>query len=146
MTRLLTKYTRFITIMARNPTSVAVPTLDVDLAWHTAQLTPSAYLAYTLEHCDKFVNHDDKVADGVLRDGFEDTSKRYQKMFGEVYSECTCWYCETVRVSHSSSAGIFGRSGQDKGEPTTLFAIFPISYFQFQFQTPKTEGGGEESS
>ncbi|KAL8777400.1 MAG: hypothetical protein Q9213_007872, partial [Squamulea squamosa] len=25
-------------------------------------------------------------------------------MFQEVYSECTCWYCEAVRESHTSAA------------------------------------------
>jgi hypothetical protein len=34
MERLLNKYTRFIDIMAAYPAHVAVPTLDVDLAWH----------------------------------------------------------------------------------------------------------------
>jgi len=35
MQRLLIKYGRFIDIMAENPGQIAVPTLDVDLAWHT---------------------------------------------------------------------------------------------------------------
>lgn len=26
-------------------------------------------------------------------------------MYQEVYSECTCWYCETIRSSHISSIG-----------------------------------------
>lgn len=35
MKRLLIKYGRFIDLMADNPTQTAVPTLDVDLGWHT---------------------------------------------------------------------------------------------------------------
>lgn len=47
MTHLCLKYTRFFHIMAAHPTKLAVPTLDVDLAWHTHQLTPSAYHAHS---------------------------------------------------------------------------------------------------
>lgn len=118
MTRLITKYTRFIDIMARFPTEMAVPTLDVDLGWHTAQLTPVTYFVYTTDRCKKFINHDDKVGDTALRDAFEKTSKNYQKLYGEVYSECTCWYCEKVRIGHASGlAGSFGLSSQDKSKP-----------------------------
>lgn len=35
MKRLLIKYQRFIDIMAESPGRIVVPTLDVDLAWHT---------------------------------------------------------------------------------------------------------------
>ncbi len=33
MARLITKYARYFEILSRYPTQVAVPTLDVDLAW-----------------------------------------------------------------------------------------------------------------
>jgi hypothetical protein len=94
MKRLLLKYSRFIRIMAIHPLHVAVPTLDLDLGWHTHQLSPKSYFDYTLIHNRKFIDHDDKINEDALSDGFEWTSKTYTKMFGEVYSECTCWYCE----------------------------------------------------
>jgi hypothetical protein len=94
MERLLTKYTRFMTIIAENPANVAVPTLDVDLAWHTHQLSPQSYFSYTVEKCRKFIDHDDKIDEDALSTSFEWTSKTYQNLFHEVYSECTCWYCE----------------------------------------------------
>lgn len=34
MTRLLTKYSRYFEILKRHPRHIAVPTLDVDLAWY----------------------------------------------------------------------------------------------------------------
>jgi len=92
--RLLTKYGRFMDIMKGNPSQVAVPTLDVDLAWHTHQLSPSAYYRYTVNKMQRFVDHDDKIDDNTLSRQFEWTSKVYQDWYGEVYSECTCWYCE----------------------------------------------------
>jgi len=61
MTRLLTEYTRYIGLIARYPTQVAVPTLDVDLAWHTHQLSPASYYASSISQTGKFINHDDKI-------------------------------------------------------------------------------------
>ena len=115
MERLTVKYNRFLNIMARNRKKLCVPTLDIDLAWHTAQLSPNTYFNYTVTKCAKFVNHDDKIESATLQGGFEWTSKIYQKKYGEVYSECTCWYCETLRTSHISSVGSsLGMSSQEK--------------------------------
>ncbi|KAI6749455.1 hypothetical protein HG530_015294 [Fusarium avenaceum] len=105
MSRCCVKYKRFIRIIAKNPRKVAVPTLDVDLAWHTHQLTPCSYYKFTTKMTLRFIRHDDKIEDEKLNDGFEWTSKTYQEMYDEVYSECTCWYCESVRAAHVSSAG-----------------------------------------
>ncbi|KFY18510.1 hypothetical protein V491_04767, partial [Pseudogymnoascus sp. VKM F-3775] len=105
MQRLLVKYDRFFRIMASNPTKTAVPTLDVDLAWHTHQLSPKDYYSYSIRMTiDRFIDHDDKIDEEKLSDGFEWTSKEYQKLYGAVYSECTCWYCEAIRAKHVSSA------------------------------------------
>ena len=105
MKRLINKYTRYVEIIATHPLSVAVPTLDVDLAWHTHQLSPPAYYRYTTEKTNTFIDHDDKIDETKLSTSFEWTSKIYQKMYHEVYSECTCWYCESIRESHTSSLG-----------------------------------------
>lgn len=99
--RLLMKYERFVHIM-KDRKHMAVPTLDVDLAWHTHQLTPYAYMKYTVENTGQFIDHDDKVAETKLNTAFVWTSKKYQRLYGSPYSECTCWYCEAVRESHSN--------------------------------------------
>ncbi|RKU48439.1 hypothetical protein DL546_000488 [Coniochaeta pulveracea] len=115
MSRLLTKYQRFFGIMATNPKKTAVPTLDVDLAWHTHQLSPPSYYAYSVHQTNKFIDHDDKIEEGELNAAFEWTSKTYQEKYGEVYSECTCWYCETIRTTHISSVGkLLGASKNEK--------------------------------
>lgn len=95
MWRLITKYGRFFNIMASNPGKTAVATLDVDLAWHTHQLSPLAYYAKSVTTAARFIDHDDKIEESKLSDSFEWTSETYQEMYGEVYSECTCWYCES---------------------------------------------------
>ncbi|OAX80360.1 hypothetical protein ACJ72_05311 [Emergomyces africanus] len=101
--RLITKYIYFFRIMSENPMEMAVPTLDVDLAWHTHQLSPYQYFTYSILHAkDRFINHDDKVPETKLTTAFQWTSKQYQKITnGEIYSECTCWYCEAIRESHN---------------------------------------------
>jgi Glycine-rich domain-containing protein-like len=100
MTRLLTKYLRFIDLMAAHPLETLVPTLDIDLAWHTHQLSPPAYYAYTVLKTKRFINHDDKIEQTTLNNAFETTSQIYQKEYNELYSECVCWYCSAIRVSH----------------------------------------------
>lgn len=94
MDRLLQKYSRFIHIITTYSEHIAVPTLDVDLGWHTHQLSPRSYYDYTVSKCKKFIDHDDKMDEKSLSENFEWTSKTYETLFGEVYSECTCWYCE----------------------------------------------------
>jgi len=104
VSRLIAKYAVFFQIMAQNPGHIAVPTLDVDLAWHTHQLSPAYYYSYaTSNTAGEFIDHDDKIEENQLTSAFEWTSKRYQKLTGgDVYSECTCWYCEAIRESHNN--------------------------------------------
>lgn len=102
MNRLIIKYSRFFEIMAKNPLKVAVPTLDVDLAWHTHQLSPQSYYEYATTKTGTFIDHDDKIDETRLSDAFEWTSKAYQKAYNEIYSECTCWYCEAIRESYTN--------------------------------------------
>ncbi|QIW99532.1 hypothetical protein AMS68_005050 [Peltaster fructicola] len=100
--RLIVKYQRFVA-MAKTVSHMVVPTLDVDLAWHTHQLSPRSYCHYTVNQTSTFMDHDDKVAEVRLNDAFALTSKHYERKYGEPYSECTCWYCEAVRESHTSA-------------------------------------------
>ncbi|KAI4212906.1 MAG: hypothetical protein LQ351_004431 [Letrouitia transgressa] len=123
MRRLINKYKRFFEIMERYPWQLAVPTLDVDLAWHTHQLTPSSYYAYSLSKTSIFISHDDKIPDTSLSTAFERTSKLYQSLFHEIYSECTCWYCESIRESHTSTASRLLKPVTSRAMENSLRAI-----------------------
>lgn len=101
MQRLLIKYDPYLAIVAKFKARIAVPTFDVDFAWHTHQLCPPMYFRHTVTRLNKFLNYDDKIEETVLSESFDWTSKTYQKMYNELYSECTCWYCEAVRESHA---------------------------------------------
>ncbi|EER29577.1 hypothetical protein D8B26_003860 [Coccidioides posadasii str. Silveira] len=104
MERIIKKYRRFFRILHSNTEVVAVPTLDVDLAWHTHQLSPQRYFTYSVTMTPgKFINHDDKIESSKLSDGFERTAKAYEAAYGEIYSQCTCWYCEAIRESNGSN-------------------------------------------
>ncbi|OLN96095.1 Glycine-rich domain-containing protein 1-like protein 2 [Colletotrichum chlorophyti] len=117
MTGILRKYDRFIEIVALATSTkdkVAVPTLDVDLAWHTHQLSPQHYFDYTVQKVEAFVDHNDRVDEDKLSTAFEWTTKTYQEKYGEVYSECKCWYCETIRVMALPAIKMFGMSKEEK--------------------------------
>ncbi|EGX94974.1 hypothetical protein CCM_03246 [Cordyceps militaris CM01] len=120
MQRLIQKYQRFLEIMVIFPGQTIVPTLDVDLAWHTHQLHPQSYYQHTvrktgkMDRQGKFIDHDDKIDESKLGEAFIFTTKTYQDMYGEVYSECTCWYCETVRSSFVSSMSATFRTKEYK--------------------------------
>ena len=138
MHRLVLKYLRFWRLL-KDKKHMAVPTLDVDLGWHTHQLSPLAYYTYSIYSTSdgafrdnpavnaRFVDHDDKVAEAALNDAFTWTSKEYQRLFNEPYSECTCWYCEAIRESAapSSVSRLFGRSKDDDKDKTVSFESNP---------------------
>lgn len=97
MIRTVNKYARFLQLAKENPSKMVVPTLDVDLAWHTHQLSPKAYYHITTHHLGKFLDHDDKVDENKLSVSFDWMSEAYYKKYKEMYSECLCWYCQGER-------------------------------------------------
>jgi hypothetical protein len=107
MAHFISKYNVFFQIMAKNKGHAVVPTLDIDLIWHTHQLSPARYYAFSTAQTEGiFINHDDKIDEMKLSDAFAWTSKQYQKLTGgKIYSECICWYCEAVRESNNQGLG-----------------------------------------
>ena len=79
----------------------------------THQLSPTSYFTYSCTKTAIFVDHDDKIEENKLSRAFEWTSKTYQRLFDSVYSECTCWYCEAIRESHTSSISRIFKSSND---------------------------------
>ncbi|KAL8707038.1 MAG: hypothetical protein Q9225_007863 [Loekoesia sp. 1 TL-2023] len=71
MDRLLIKYSRFFDIMGKHSDRVSVPTLDVDLAWHTHQLCCKSYYAYATAKTGTFIDRDNKIDENRLPDAFE---------------------------------------------------------------------------
>jgi hypothetical protein len=139
MERLVGKYQRFFDIMAKHQHAVAVPTLDVDLAWHTHQLSPGAYYRYSVAKTSRFIDHDDKIDEDALSAHFAWTSKVYQDTYGEVYSECTCWYCEAVRTAVINPLGrLLGISSQEQGNYYLTCVLPPLFLPGTRTDTPNS--------
>ncbi|KAK0616431.1 hypothetical protein B0T14DRAFT_482668 [Immersiella caudata] len=78
----------------------AVPTLDIDLVWHTHQLSPAEYANFSKAMTGgRFVNHNDTITEEVASSGSKNTGTRYREQFGEVYSICLSWYCQAARLA-----------------------------------------------
>ncbi|KAL6450124.1 GRDP1 Glycine-rich domain-containing protein 1 [Candida maltosa Xu316] len=96
----LLRYGRFFEMLTedRYHRQMLVPTLDIDLIWHTHQLTFYGYVRDCKQSPGhSVVDHDDKIDENQVHNGFSLTAKRYKSMFKEDYSVCYCAYCTQRR-------------------------------------------------
>ncbi|KAL5340260.1 hypothetical protein BJX70DRAFT_361910 [Aspergillus crustosus] len=94
--RAVDRYDKFLHLFRMYPNQFLVPTLDVDLAWHTHQCSAARYREFVTERVGRFINHEDKIGRGTLNDGFTNAEQWYRLRFGEQYQVCLCWSCEAV--------------------------------------------------
>lgn len=91
-------------LQAAYPEDVAIPTLDIDLAWHTHILSPKSYATWTTKKMNFIPDHSDAMDENQLSVAFEWTSKTYMAKYNTPYSECTCWYCESIRMMNDEKS------------------------------------------
>lgn len=84
-----TRYRLWLVILGSNPDLFLSPTLDIDLLWHTHQLSQYYYTDCNLI-LGKFLDHDDKVEKGDLKDAFQRTADVWMMRYGQPYSLCGC--------------------------------------------------------
>ncbi|KAG2747340.1 hypothetical protein P692DRAFT_20935613, partial [Suillus brevipes Sb2] len=84
------RYHAFLNIMAESPASFFVPTLDIDLGWHTHQLMASRYQNDCLSFVGRYVDHDDKVEEGQLATSFDLTCRAWNDRYHVPYMHCRC--------------------------------------------------------
>ncbi|KAF9463652.1 hypothetical protein BDZ94DRAFT_1192440, partial [Collybia nuda] len=84
------RYHAFLDLMSSSPVSFFVPTLDIDLAWHTHQLMAYNYNEDCRTYVERFVDHDDKVEENQLSLSFDITCRAWQNRFGVRYAHCGC--------------------------------------------------------
>ncbi|EPQ58876.1 hypothetical protein GLOTRDRAFT_90647 [Gloeophyllum trabeum ATCC 11539] len=84
------RYHAFLDLMATPPFEYYVPTLDIDLAWHTHQLYADRYASDCRKYMSRFVDHDDKVAESLLSTAFDTTCRTWKSRFGIPYVHCGC--------------------------------------------------------
>lgn len=85
-TRAQDRYRKFLLLIRDHPNVFVVPTLDIDLGWHTHQLLGAKYIEFTQRLTGKVVNHDDSVGKGKLRNGVHETGVLWYKKFGGPFS------------------------------------------------------------
>ncbi|KAL2022079.1 hypothetical protein VTK56DRAFT_6123 [Thermocarpiscus australiensis] len=93
-------------------------------------LTARDTMARLLTKYDRFfdiigANPRRMAPEDILSKPFEWTSKEYQERYGEVYSECTCWYCEAIRSADINPVGqALGMSKHEKIAETLHTSTF----------------------
>ncbi|KAF4982821.1 hypothetical protein FZEAL_1613 [Fusarium zealandicum] len=90
------RYQKFCKLFKLSKNKTIVPTLDIDLVWHTHQCTAKYYGQAMNALVGKFINHDDTIAKGKLGDGFGDTRRLFRVHFGREYRACGCWDCQAL--------------------------------------------------
>ena len=63
-----------------------VPTMDIDLCWHTHQLFPRLYREWCIRHLSRPINHDDTIGTGDLEKGLRETSLLWLDAYSEAYT------------------------------------------------------------
>ncbi|KNE69980.1 hypothetical protein AMAG_14816 [Allomyces macrogynus ATCC 38327] len=88
MTEALVQYPKFLAMMAIRPTYALVPTMSIDLAWHTHQLTPAMYATHTRALTGQIANHDDSddvETEAAIADGAKAMPDAWRAVFDEDY-------------------------------------------------------------
>jgi Glycine-rich domain-containing protein-like len=94
--RAIHRYSKFMKLFRLYPKTMFVPTLDIDLVWHTHQCTSYRYDAGTMKMAGRIIDHDDKLGKETLGDGLKRTKDLYRIRFAEEYEVCCCWDCEAL--------------------------------------------------
>jgi hypothetical protein len=100
--RAIDRYGKFLKLFKLYPKTMLVPTLDIDLVWHTHQCSPSRYDVGMVKMVGRLIGHDDKLGEGILNSGFTRTKDLYRIRFGQEYQVCNCWDCEALLSAVSS--------------------------------------------
>ncbi|KAG8834460.1 hypothetical protein FRC17_008682 [Serendipita sp. 399] len=90
LVRSIARYHAFLDLMYMTSSLFLVPTLDIDLSWHTHQLKSSHYRDETLQFLKRFPNHDDSIDASHISKGYDRTAKAWKARFGVPYSVCGC--------------------------------------------------------
>ncbi|KAK7202397.1 hypothetical protein BZA70DRAFT_102602 [Myxozyma melibiosi] len=112
---------RFFCLLQQEKDKPLAPPNDVDLAWHTLQLSPAKYMAVCFVLVGTHIDHDDSGGKVMNQDAEVRGNKRWKKQFPNDdlgYNECTCVFCETslqfgfAKPSKSSQNGSSSKSGK----------------------------------
>ncbi|KAH7098281.1 major facilitator superfamily domain-containing protein [Auriculariales sp. MPI-PUGE-AT-0066] len=107
----IARYHAFLDLLAAHPGMFIVPTLDIDLSWHTHQLKGRVYRSDTKLVTGKMLGHDDTVEAPELSNGLQQTAAAWEARFGVPYSSCV-WSQpnekQTVVLTTTTTTTAFG--------------------------------------
>ncbi|KAG6865062.1 hypothetical protein C0991_005381 [Blastosporella zonata] len=86
----IARYHAFLDLMSASSASFYVPTLDIDLAWHTHQLLSDTYHNDCMTYVGRYIDHDDKVAEETLSSAFDLTCRAWKNRYNMPYTHCGC--------------------------------------------------------
>ncbi|KAK9352014.1 hypothetical protein V1523DRAFT_352298 [Lipomyces doorenjongii] len=103
--RSIERLLKFLYLLHANPGKCLAPPLDVDLAWHTFQLSSAKYMATCFVLTGTYIDHDDSIGTPALSDAHKLADKMWRSQFPSDplgYDGCTCVFCESERQFTSS--------------------------------------------
>ncbi|KAI9572327.1 hypothetical protein HD554DRAFT_1671379 [Boletus coccyginus] len=92
------RYHAYLNLIAGSPGSFFVPTLDIDLAWHTHQLMADRYQYDCKRLMGQYVDHDDKVGENHLATAFDITCRAWIDRYKVPYTHCGCPHPGTTLI------------------------------------------------
>ena len=103
----VTRYNKFMNLIARTG-KMLVPTMDIDLAWHSHQTYHADYMAFCMYiNWGEPINHDDTIVTSVLKSAYARTYIRWSQRYKEPYSHHKPTVWEWQRGSWKTSIGVF---------------------------------------
>ncbi|KAG9012488.1 hypothetical protein FRB94_005805 [Tulasnella sp. JGI-2019a] len=118
LARCVARYHAFLDLMITTPGRFVVPTLDIDLAWHTHQLLCTSYRKL-FNLMQMIPDHDDKVTQEAISTAYDQTAKAWEARFSVPYSVCGC----PPPVKSNPNSAIMSalvRKGKGKATPITV--------------------------
>lgn len=103
--RAIIRYDNFFRLMRDWP-GMVIPTLDIDLVWHTHLLNFPSYSEYSKVVAGQIIGHHDKIDEEKLDKLWDKSCELYKTKYGEQLSLCSCPYCSIDR----SPKGMFSFS------------------------------------
>lgn len=105
-----------------------VPTLDIDLCWHTHQLNSVSYRQWCIEHLGIAVNHDDTVGKESLNTGLRETTVAWLEVYREAYANNDRPESKGLGIAgvRLSSGGLFlSKKGGKSPQANRGILVFP---------------------
>ncbi|KAG8957477.1 hypothetical protein FRC03_010115 [Tulasnella sp. 419] len=97
--RCVNQYHAFLDLMSANPKTFLVPTLGIDLAWHTHQLFHTHYRMTSIDLLGLLVDHDDAVEQETIATSYDETAELWHARYHLPYSVCGCPQPQTSLTS-----------------------------------------------